>query len=358
MPKTIQRPQTTPAPTARVRPSIVAPGQGKPFTLDQELEPFGAWVGDPIWAPPKDSSPAMAESMLKHTRPFTPRDQRWQTVIEQHRDEFTQVREIDLCRASIRLPKGRFFMMVTEREDFDKITDVIPACVQTRLEEFLAGPGRRPGVKVYYLKPLCVESGDQLILTTRKDLMAAIDRVQKEVFKEYSEMAPAVRTLQAATAALNLALTPPRAVLKFFSDRRQKAIDAYQARLEFKRRKVALGAARTHRKCRTDGCSFDEMLALTNPLQRAAVVARYCADEELSRAQRKQLIQQAAGETAPWFMSMFFSGSYLYTLTMIAMTPPFLVCDPAFVAEMPDAPGELLKIGHFDEVDGVTHVEI
>ena len=42
----------------------------------------------------------------------------------------------------------------------------------------------------------------------------------------------------------------------------------------------------------------------------------------------------------------------------VAATTSVAVCDPAFVAEMPDAPGELLKIGHFDEVGGVTHVEI
>jgi hypothetical protein len=35
-----------------------------------------------------------------------------------------------------------------------------------------------------------------------------------------------------------------------------------------------------------------------------------------------------------------------------------MVCDPAFVAELPEKPGVLLKIGHFDEVGGVTHVEI
>ena len=39
-------------------------------------------------------------------------------------------------------------------------------------------------------------------------------------------------------------------------------------------------------------------------------------------------------------------------------TPPIVVCDPAFVAEMPGSRGVVLKIGHFDEVAGVTHVEI
>jgi hypothetical protein len=39
-------------------------------------------------------------------------------------------------------------------------------------------------------------------------------------------------------------------------------------------------------------------------------------------------------------------------------TPPVVVCDPVFVAEMPGSRGVVLKIGHFDEVDGITHIEI
>jgi hypothetical protein len=38
--------------------------------------------------------------------------------------------------------------------------------------------------------------------------------------------------------------------------------------------------------------------------------------------------------------------------------PPLMVCDPAFVAELPDFRGMLHKIGHFDEIGGVTHIEI
>lgn len=68
-----------------------------------------------------------------------------------------------MAQASIRLPKSRLFVSITEQADFDKITDKVPACVRTRLDEFLAGPGRRHGTKVYYLKPLCVEIGDELI---------------------------------------------------------------------------------------------------------------------------------------------------------------------------------------------------
>jgi hypothetical protein len=42
----------------------------------------------------------------------------------------------------------------------------------------------------------------------------------------------------------------------------------------------------------------------------------------------------------------------------ILLAPPVLVCDPVFVAEMPESRGQLLKIGHFDEIRGVMHVEI
>ena len=174
--------------TPQVTPSRVNPATTKPFTMQQELEPFGAWVGDPVWVPPKDSSKAMAESMLKRFGPLASKAKRWASVVQEHRDHFTQVREIELSKASIRLPKGKLFVSVTERRNFDQITDSIPNCVQTRLDEFLDGPGKRPGVKVYYLKPLCIEVGDELIFTTREDVMAAIDQIQKEVFSEYRRL--------------------------------------------------------------------------------------------------------------------------------------------------------------------------
>src|SRR5262249_6288179 len=150
MPRTLQLPATSARATRRVTPSIVNPAKAKPFTLDQELQPFGAWVGEPIWVPPKDVSATMAETMLRETRPFTSREKRWASVVKKHRSDFTQVREFDLFEASIRLPKGKFFVTVTEQKDFDKITETIPKCVQTRLDEFLAGPGKKHGVKVYY----------------------------------------------------------------------------------------------------------------------------------------------------------------------------------------------------------------
>ena len=344
-----------------VTPSIVAPGKGDRFTLEQELKPFGKWVSDPIWAPPKDRSTEMAKSMLRLTKPFTSREQRWRAAIEEHRAECSQVREIDLFEASIRLPKGKFFVSVTEQEDFDKITDTVPACVQTRLEEFLAGPGAAYGVKVYYLKPLCVDFCDHLVLTSREDLTAAIEKVQQEVFKEYGELAPIERTLQVLRATGDGVLWAPRRVMNYFVDRQRKVIDAYQAKIEFERRKRALRAARTHNRLRTDGCTFDEMLELTTPPDREECVEQMCVEQELSRLKRAQLMSVAAVESAPWFVAwslMISTIATTATASLLTTAPPVMVADPAFVAEMPDNPGVLLKIGHFDEVDGVTHVEI
>lgn len=358
MPRTIDRPSHELVREPRVRPSIVDPATAAPFTLDQELEPFGAWSGSPIWVPPKDASRELAETMLRSTRPFASKGDRWAAVLRKHRNEFTQVRELELYEASIRLPKGKFYVTVTEREDFDKITDEIPRCVQTRLDEFMNGPGKKPGVKVYYLKPLCVEIGDSLSFTTHDDLMAAIAKVHDEVFATYQRLALYRRPWQAMVGTLNLGLAAPRAFMKHIVARRRKAIETYHARLEFERRKLALEVARTHRKLRTDGCTFDETLALTTPIDRNDVIEQYCTEQELSREAREQLLY-LAGDALPWFVALSLAASYASAMsTMLLWTPPVVVCDPAFVAELPTARGVLLKIGHFDEVGGVTHVEI
>ncbi|MEM6656207.1 MAG: hypothetical protein AAF596_10410 [Planctomycetota bacterium] len=360
MPLITELPRRRSSAPPTVKPSIVDPRQAAPFTLDQELEPFGRWVDAPLWAPPKGRSTELAKSMLRLTKPFTPADTRWDAVVGAHRAEFAQVREIELFEASIRLPKGRFFVSVTEQKDFGTITDTVPACVQTRLEEFLAGPGSAHGVKVFYLKPLCVDFCDHLILTSREDVLAAIEKVRSEVFAEYAELAPIGRTLAALRAGGNALLAAPRSVVNYFVDRQRKVIDAYQAKIEFQRRKTALRAARTHNRLRTDGCSFDDMLALTTPPDRKEVVEQICVEQELSSAKRAQLMSFAVAETMPWFVALSLTASAVATIaiTTAATAPPVLVADPAFVAEMPDAPGRLLKIGHFDEVDGVTHVEI
>ncbi len=356
--RTIQPSAKTKTPATRITPSRVDPRTGKFFTLEQELEPFGTWVSDPIWVPPKDSSRAMAESMFRLSRPFESKKQRWSEVVREHRSEFTQVREIELKKASIRLPKGRFFVSVTEQQQFDQITETIPACVQTRLDEFMAGPGKQRSAKVYYLKPLCVEVDDNLLLTTADDVMSAIKSIQDEVFAEYRRLSFFRRPGQVVRRTANIALAIPRRVVGHYVQKRQRALDAYQAQLEFKRRKTAFSAARTHRKYRTDGCTFDEMLALTNPLVRTDVIEQYSLENELSQAKRNQLMMMAAG-TIPWFVTLSLSVSSLASLALsFSGAAPLMVCDPAFVAEMPGSKGVLLKIGHFDEVAGITHIEI
>jgi hypothetical protein len=357
MTQTLRRLANQPVATAKVRPSVVDPAIAEPFTLEQELEPFGSWVGDPIWVPPKDSSVTLAESMLRRRGWFRSKQERWESVVAEHRNEFTQVREIDLCRASIRLPKGRFFVSVTEQKDFDKIQDPIPSCVQTRLDEFLAGPGKARGVKVYYLKPLCVDAGNELILTTRDNLTAAINKIQQEVFAEYRSRYLLRRSADAMVSMVNLGLALPRALVSYGVRRRQRQIDAYHAQLEFKRRQTAMRAARTHRKFRTDGCTYEEMLALTNPLEAADVITQYGIERNLSQAKQEQLIRMAAG-TVPWFVALSLTAWYATTLALTIGSIPVMVADPAFVAEMPGSNGVVLKIGHFDEVGGVTHVEI
>src|SRR5262245_7980066 len=99
MPITIQRPVSRPRPARRVRPSIVKPANAEPFTLEQELKPFGAWSGESVWVPPKDSSAEMAETMLRQSRLFASKEKRWASVVKKHRADFTQVREIDLYEA-------------------------------------------------------------------------------------------------------------------------------------------------------------------------------------------------------------------------------------------------------------------
>jgi hypothetical protein len=336
---------------------VVDPATVEPFTLEQELKPFGAWVGKPIWVPPKDASQSLAETMLRESPIFASQDRRWAAVLKKHQSDFTQVRELDLFQASIRLPKGRFFVTVTEQKHFDKITDAIPDCVQTRLDEFLSGPAMERGAKVYYLKPLCIEVGDELILTTGEDLTAAISKVQEEVFAEYRRRALYRRPLGAMVAAANLGLAIPRAVVKYAVGRKQKAIDALQAHLEFERRKLALRTAKNFRKIRSDDCSFNDVLELTSPLKRRDVIDQYCTDQELSAVRRAQLLRLGAG-TVPWFVALSLTVSFLSSVAVATATPPIIVCDPAFVAEMPGSGGVILKIGHFDEVGGITHIEI
>jgi hypothetical protein len=130
-----------------------------------------------------------------------------------------------------------------------------------------------------------------------------------------------------------------------------------QAKLDFQRRKLALRAAKTHGKCRTNVCTFNDMLELTSAPKRTDVIEQYCMENEVSQAQRRQLLAMAAG-TVPWFVSLALVGYHVATLALMICTPPIVVADPAFVVELPGSNGVLLKIGHFDEVGGVMHVEI
>ncbi len=341
---------------ARSTSTSASPISSEPFTLEQELTPFGKWTTKPIWVPPKDSAVEMAKTMLDSCSLLASKDDCWESVIAEHRSSFTQVREIELAKASIRLPKGRLFVSVTEQADFDKITDKIPSCVKTRLEEFLQGPGRRVGTKVYYLKPLCVEVGERLIFTEENELMATIDKIRDEVFTQYRRMAIGHRARQYLLQAVDIALAAPRAIVKARHERAKRMVDAYQARLEYNRRKLALRATNLHRRCRTDGCEYSDMLALTNPLERHDVVERYGIEHHLSQAERERLLT-ITSITLPWFISIPLSIYYISQVTL-SLAPPVALCDPAFVAEMPGSNGVVLKIGHFDDVGGVTHVEI
>ncbi len=58
--------------------------------------------------------------MLEQMHLLTSREHCLSNAISEHRSSFTQVREIELPQASIRLPKGRLFVSVTEQADFDK----------------------------------------------------------------------------------------------------------------------------------------------------------------------------------------------------------------------------------------------
>ncbi len=295
--------------------------------------------------------------MLKRYGLFSSRDESWAGLVKEHRSKFTQVREFELFESSIRLPKGKVFMTVYEREQFGEITDPIPNCVRTRLEEFLAGPGLQPGVKVYYLKPLCVEVGNDLIFTTREELDEVITEIQNEVFAEYRRLYWAHRPGRYALKAMDASLAVPRKMLRWSLERKKRVIDAYQAKLEFERRKLALKTAEMYRECRTDGCTFNEILALTNPVDRTDVVNQYSAEHEYSDKQRRRLLMASAA-ALPWFFSIPVSIYFFAKFAAISAAMPIAVCDPAFVAEMPGSKGVLLKIGHFDEINGVTHVEI
>ncbi|MEO0531310.1 MAG: hypothetical protein AAF266_12160 [Planctomycetota bacterium] len=64
----------------------------------------------------------------------------------------------------------------------------------------------------------------------------------------------------------------------------------------------------------------------------------------------------AAG-SAPWVVTLSLVTAQIVEPSLLA-APSEAVCDPVFVAELPEAPGILIKIGHFDEIGGVMRIEI
>jgi len=341
-----------------VIPSVMDDLGHDPFSLDQELVPFGTWTTSPIWVPPKDCSKDLAKSMLLDHGWLASKDACWSSLISKHRSKFTQVREIEMSQASIRLPKTKLFVTVTEKEHFNSITDTIPSCVQTRLDEFMNGPGKQRGVKVYYIKPLCVEVGDDLIFTTTEELNDAILSIQGEVFSEYRRLYMGHRGTRLAMNLIDTAFAIPKKILSIPMKQRKQAIEAYHAKLEFNRRKAALRAVNIRRKYRTDECTFDDILSITNTPDRSDVIDQYALERKLSHAEKRRLMLLSAA-VLPWFATLSLSAYYLASVAIaVSSIAPVLACDPAFVAEMPDSNGVVLKIGHFDEVRGVMHVEI
>ncbi len=93
---------------------------------------------------------------------------------------------------------------------------------------------------------------------------------------------------------------------------------------------------------------FDEMLALTIPLQREDVVERYAIEHELSKAERDQLLKLSS-MTLPWFFTVPLALYYISQIT-VTLAPPVALCDPASFAELPVPKALSSKIGHFDEI--------
>ena len=328
----------------------------QPHTPDQELQHFGDWVGDPIWVPPKDNSEELAKSMLNRFGRKVPEEERWKATIREHRSKFTQVRRFELPRASIRLPKGQLYVTVTEQKNFHTIEEEIPKSVQMRLDEFLEDHGHKPGVKVYYLKPLCIEVGNELIFTTQEEVDKAVADIRTEVFEMYRRMYPWHLARTIGVGMCDAALAVPRTMLNLFLNRKKRKIDMVHAQAEFERRKRAMKALKYRKNYRTDRCSFEDVLSMTTTPDRKDVIDYYVEENSFSEIDR-QLFLMASAVALPWFAALSLAA---YQMAMVSVTSAttVAVCDPAFVAEMPREKGKLLKIGHFDEVDGVMHVEI
>ena len=312
MPTTIHRPATQPRAIRRVSPSIVDPATAEPFTLEQELKPFGAWVGKPIWVPPKDSSKTLAETMLRESRPFASQDKRWASVVKKHRSDFTQVRELDLFQASIRLPKGKIlchgYRAKALRQNYRSDT------------QLRANP---PGG---ILKRTRHEAGREGVLP-----QTALRRSWRRADPHHGRR-PDGRHHQGPRGSLcgvsTAGALPPAA--GSHGGCRQPGFGHSSRGGEICRRAQTKGhrcapgspgirakkagfaiLPKTYRKFRTDGCTFDEVLELTSPLKRTDVIDQYCTEQELSAAKRAQLLRMAAG-TVPWFVALSLTVSFRF----------------------------------------------
>lgn len=331
-------------------------GLPQPHTPSQELQHFGSWVGESIWVPPKDNNEELANSMLNQCGVLSSKEKSWKSVVREHRAEFSEVRRMKLPAKSIRLPQGELYVTVTQQKDFHTIEEQIPASVQTRLDEFLAGPGRKHGVKVYYLKPLCVEVGSDLIFTTETELEQAICKIKTAVLRLYRQKFLRHRARKFGVGGLDALLAIPRGMMKLALRRRKRAIETVHSKAEFERRKQALDAFQYRQQYRHDDCTFDEVLSLTNAPDRDQVIDHYVKENSPFSELDRQLYKMASG-AMPWFLA-FSVAAFRTVVVRVKKISSIRVCDPVFVAEMPGQRGKLLKIGHFDEIDGVMHVEI
>ena len=75
-------------------------------------------------------------------------------------------------------------------------------------------------------------------------------------------------------------------------------------------RKLALDTAKTYRKVRTAGCTFDEALELTSPLKREDVIQEYCTQQEALGGQGASNCLQMAAGTVPWFVALSLTVSF------------------------------------------------
>ncbi len=73
-----------------------------------------------------------SQGMVKTDRARVPRAQHWSAVFKEHRSEVAGVR-IQFGESSIRLPKWKYFVTMTGRDDFDQIADKLHRRVRLRI---------------------------------------------------------------------------------------------------------------------------------------------------------------------------------------------------------------------------------